>query len=73
MYYDDHGPAHFHAYYGSDMAVFRIDTLEILSGDLPNRAQNLVREWGLVHRAELTENWRRISAHEPLTKIEPLE
>lgn len=30
MYYDDHNPAHFHAYYGDFEAIIRIDTLEVL-------------------------------------------
>ena len=32
MYYDDHGPPHFHAYYGEDMALIAVETLEVLSG-----------------------------------------
>jgi hypothetical protein len=37
MYYDDHAPPHFHAYYGDDVAVIAINTLEVIEGDLPKR------------------------------------
>jgi hypothetical protein len=73
MYYDDHGPAHFHAYYGDDMIVIEIATLRIVAGQLPKRAQAMVLEWASQHREELLEDWQLASAHEPLKKISPLE
>jgi len=39
----EHGIPHFHAFYGEYNGVFQIDTLEMLEGDLPDRAQKLVR------------------------------
>lgn len=44
MYFDEHPPAHFHAYYGDAQAVVRIDTLEVIRGELPRRALVLVAE-----------------------------
>ena len=38
MYYEDHAPPHFHAYYGGDSAQIVIETLEVLAGQLPRRA-----------------------------------
>jgi hypothetical protein len=38
MYYDDHNPPHFHAYYGGHEAIISIETLEIMEGSLPKRA-----------------------------------
>ena len=73
MYFDDHGPAHFHAYYGDDMIVIEIETLRIVVGQFPRRAQAMVLEWASQHREELLEEWRLASAHEPLKKILPLE
>lgn len=35
MYYDDHNPPHFHAYYGAFEAIITIDTLEVLEGTYP--------------------------------------
>ena len=73
MYYDDHGPPHFHAYYGGAMAVIEIESLRLMTGDLPPRALAMVLEWGRAHRRELLEDWRLSEVHEPLNKIEPLE
>ena len=38
MYFNDHEPAHFHAGYGEFEALIEIDTLAVLSGELPRRA-----------------------------------
>ena len=72
MYFDDHAPPHFHAYYGDDHAAIGIDSLDVLDGRLPNRAVRMVREWALEHRDELHVNWDRAVNHEPLISIEPL-
>jgi hypothetical protein len=45
MYYDDHAPPHFHAYYGEFSAQIAIDTLGVMGGSLPGRALALVVEW----------------------------
>jgi hypothetical protein len=73
MYFDDHGPPHFHAYYGSSAAVIDIDTLTIRDGKLSRRVLGLVQEWASQHRAELRENWRLAEEHNPLNPIPPLE
>ncbi len=73
MYYDDHNPPHFHAYYGEYEALISIDTLELLEGRLPRRVKALVIEWAFDHRKELVEDWRLAELHESLKKIAPLE
>ena len=73
MYYDDHAPPHFHAYYGRDAAVVDIATLQVTQGDLPRRALALVLEWAAAHRAELLVDWRLAEDHQPLNEIDPLE
>ncbi|MEQ1656124.1 MAG: DUF4160 domain-containing protein [Nitrospira sp.] len=73
MYYDDHGPPHFHAYYGENMALIAVETLEVLQGRLPRRALSLVLEWAQQHRRELREDWQLAEVHEPLKNIAPLE
>jgi len=59
MYFSqsEHGIPHFHAIYGEYNAVFDIQTLEMLEGDLPVRAQRLVREWGAQYQQELLRMW----------------
>jgi len=73
MYYDDHGRAHFHAYYGDEDASIAIDTLEVLEGRLPRRALAMLLEWAAEHRAEWRANWVAAEAHEPFRAIAPLE
>jgi hypothetical protein len=73
MYFNDHHPAHFHAVYGENEAVYVIDTLETLRGNLPRRAHGMVIEWASLHRLELKQNWDRAREMEPLEHIEPLD
>ena len=44
MFFRDHNPPHFHAEYQGMEALFDIQTLEILGGDLPKRARLLTLE-----------------------------
>ena len=53
----EHGVAHFHAIYGEFNAVFGIDSLEMIEGDLPGRTQLLVKEWAKFYQKELLEMW----------------
>ena len=73
MYYDDHNPPHFHAYYGDHEVIIAIQTLELMEGRLPKRALAMVLEWAVEHREELMEDWELAEQHYPLKKIEPLE
>jgi hypothetical protein len=59
MYFSqaEHGISHFHAIYGEYNAVFAIESQEMLEGDLPVRAQRLVREWASLYREELADMW----------------
>ena len=73
MYFNDHLPPHFHAEYGEFEAVYAIDTLDILRGNLPRRAHSMVVEWALAHRTELRANWNSAREQRPLEQIEPLD
>ena len=73
MYYNDHHPSHFHAEYAEHEALFTIDTLEILEGELPRRPRAFVVEWASLHREALRANWERARQGLPLQAIEPLE
>ena len=72
MYYDDHAPPHFHAYYGGSVAVIAIDTLEVIEGGLPKRPLAMVVEWAQQHRNELREDWRLAEMHQALKPIPAL-
>ena len=73
MYFADHGPPHFHARYGGDEALVGIETLAVLHGRLPPRAQGLVVEWASLRQEELRNAWERAQRHEPLGRIAPLD
>lgn len=72
LFYDDHAPPHFHAYYGEYQATFDIKILEITSGKFPKRATKLVLEWGTMNQEKLLEEWKKAENHEELFPIEPL-
>ena len=66
-------PPHFHAEYGEFEALYVIETLEVLRGNLPRRAHSMVVEWALAHRAELRANWIKAREQPPLEDVEPLD
>jgi len=45
MFYKDHNPPHFHAYYGDNAAAIAIQDGAVLWGHLPRRALGHVQEW----------------------------
>jgi hypothetical protein len=72
MFFDDHGPPHFHARHADGSAKVRIDTLEVIDSALARRQLRFVLAWGELHQDELLENWRLARAGETLKEIEPL-
>jgi hypothetical protein len=72
LYPNEHPPAHFHAEYQDDEAVFSIATLELMEGSLGNRANALVLEWASLHRVQLVKAWNELPAGRHPGKIEPL-
>ena len=73
IYYREHTPPHFHAVYGEDEALVRIEDLSLLAGRLPPRAMGLVVEWGNLHRDDLARAWEQAAAQQPLDPIPPLQ
>lgn len=69
MYHNDHSPPHFHVDYQGHEALVKIDDGEIFEGELPNRAKQIVREWAAERSVELTLNWSKARALEPLDRI----
>lgn len=72
VYYEDHGPPHFHAQYGGSEAVLRIDGLSVARGSLPPRALGRHR-MATLHRKDLDAVWHQAEQMQPLSKIAPLE
>lgn len=58
MYFKEHGTPHFHALYAEYNGVFNIESIEMIEGDLPKRAQNLVKEWAEIYQKDLLEMWK---------------
>lgn len=59
MYFKEHGVPHFHALYGEHNGVFEIDSLEMIEGDLPSRAQKLIKEWAVMYKGDLLKMWEK--------------
>lgn len=73
MYFDDHPPPHFHAFYGGQEALIGISPIVVIESRLPRRALSLVFEWPALHQQELMDNWNRASGNSPVEKIAPLD
>lgn len=73
MYFDDHGPPHFHARHSEGSAKVRVDTLEVIESSLGRRQLRFVLAWAELHQDDLSENWRRARAGETLRQVEPLQ
>lgn len=67
-----HHRPHFHAYYQGQAAVFAIDNIDCLGGDLPKAQLRLVEAWGEIHRSELEHDWELLQSGQPPVKIDPL-
>lgn len=53
----EHNPPHIHIVYGEYNATFDVQTGLMKEGDLPPRAEAMVKEWIELHKAELLEIW----------------
>ncbi len=69
VFFGDHPPPHFHAIYGEHNALIGIETLEVLEGDLPNRAEKLVMEWAALYQKDLLQMW----SNQEFRKLPPLK
>ena len=65
----EHEPSHIHAIYGEYLGEFNVKTFEMLQGDLPKRAQILVKEWMQKYQSDLQKMWDE----QKITKLPPLE
>ena len=72
MFFNEHGPPHFHAVYGEYKITVEIESGAV-RGAFPTRALRLVLEWASLHREELLTDWERARQRQPLIRIEPLE
>src|SRR4051812_40220838 len=75
MYWEANVPhhrAHFHAYYQDEVAVYSIETVELIAGSLPRRQQRLVEAWAELHQQELSNDWELLQSGQTPQPIDPL-
>lgn len=65
----EHNPPHIHALYGEHNGLFEISTMDMIEGDLPNKAIKLVQEWGKKYQKDLQMMWD----NKQIKKLPPLE
>lgn len=70
---EPHHSPHFHAYYQKEVAVYRIEEIELVGGNLPRRQRRLVEAWAEIHQDQLLSNWNRLQSGDLPEKIEPLK
>lgn len=64
----EHEPAHIHAQYDEYAGIFDINTFDMTEGDMPLRAQKMVKEWLTIHKDELMNMWNT----QKIIKLPPL-
>lgn len=69
IFFTGYNPPHFQALYDDTLGIFKIDTLEMVEGDLTDIAQSLVKEWAEKYKTDLMEMWNS----KTLKKLPPLE
>lgn len=65
----EYNPPHLYAIYGEYMSAINIETLEVIEGDLPEKALKLVKEWIIKNKEDIMDIWKT----QNFKKIEPLE
>ena len=74
MNFNDHAPAHFHAWYNHGEYKVSVDIKSgVVRGYMPGRALRMILEWLDLHREELMENWQRAQNGTMVQRIEPLK
>jgi uncharacterized protein DUF4160 len=72
MFYSDHVPPHFHAFYSGAEAIIDFRRLFVIAGDLPPRALGMTFEWTSLHQDDLLRAWDLARQRQPLPAIDPL-
>ena len=68
-----HHEPHFHVYYQNHAAVYSIEPIILISGEIPQKQQRLVEAWTELHQGELAEDWERLQSGNLPYKIAPLQ
>lgn len=68
-----HHTPHFHAYFQDEAAVFSIEPVDLIAGNLPQRQRRLVEAWAELQRDELRTDWQLLRAGQSALPIDPLK
>ena len=72
IFHNEHNPPHFHAEYQGQRGLFDLNGNMIKGNMKSNTAKKLIKEWAMLHREELLNNWKNATQGEDIDKIEPL-
>ena len=72
MFHNEHNPPHFHAEYQGQRGLFDLNGNMIKGNMKSNTAKKLIKEWAMLHREELLNNWKNATQGEDIDKLEPL-
>lgn len=64
----EHESSHIHALYGEYVGIFDLVSMEMTEGDLPNKAQDIVKQWLIINQKELLQMWET----QDLRKLPPI-
>ena len=72
MFHNEHNPPHFHAEYQGQKGLFDLNGNMIKGNMKSNTAKKLIKEWVMLHREELLNNWNNAAKGGDIDKIAPL-
>jgi len=61
LFFQDHAPPHFHTSIAEYKAIIKIDTAEILEGELPRNKKKEILEWAIENKEILLEIWNELN------------
>ena len=73
MFFNDHGPPHFHVYYQGFRARILVANGEVIDGRVPPAVARILKEWTALRRNALMHNWHAARTDGQLERIEGFE
>ena len=67
-----HHDPHVHVVYQDHAAVYGLDPIEYIAGELPTRQHRLVLAWVELHETELLADWELVCSGNRPRKVAPL-